>query len=34
MVIDDTKDWYEVRLDNGEPAFIAGFLMSNTRPDG
>ncbi len=33
-VIDDTKDWYEVRLDNGETAFIAGFLMSNTRPDG
>ena len=27
-VIDDTKDWYEVRLDNGETAFIAGFLVS------
>ena len=33
-VIDDSKDWYEVRLDNGERAFIVGFLMSNTRPDG
>ena len=27
-VIDDTKDWYEVRLDNGETAFIADFLVS------
>ncbi|MCY4070550.1 MAG: SH3 domain-containing protein [Chloroflexi bacterium] len=31
-VIDDSKDWYEIRLENGETAFIAGFLMSKTKP--
>ena len=31
-VIDDTSDWYEVRLDDGQTAFIAGFLMSKTPP--
>ena len=31
-VIDDSKDWYEVRLDNGETAFIAGFLVSINKP--
>ena len=32
-VIDDSSDWYEVRLDDGGTAFIAGFLMSKTKPD-
>ncbi len=32
-VIDDSSDWYEVRLDDGQSAFIAGFLMSETPPD-
>lgn len=27
-VIDDSGEWYEIRLDNGEVAFIAGFLAS------
>ncbi|MCY4019036.1 MAG: SH3 domain-containing protein [Chloroflexi bacterium] len=31
-VIDDSKDWYEIRLENGETAYIAGFLMSKTKP--
>ena len=31
-VIDDSQDWYEIRLDSGETAFIAGFLMSLDRP--
>ena len=31
-VIDDSQDWYEIRLENGETAFIAGFLMSKTKP--
>lgn len=31
-VIDDSKDWYEIRLDNGESAFVAGFLMSKNPP--
>ena len=31
-VIDDSKDWYEIRLENGESAFIAGFLMSKNPP--
>ena len=32
MVVDDSSDWYEVRLDDGQTAFIAGFLMSDTPP--
>lgn len=32
-VIDDSGDWFEVRLDAGQTAFIAGFLMSKTPPD-
>lgn len=31
-IIDDSKDWYEVRLDSGGSAFIAGFLMSKNPP--
>ncbi|MCY4070551.1 MAG: SH3 domain-containing protein [Chloroflexi bacterium] len=31
-VIDDSADWYEIRLENGETAFIAGFLASKDRP--
>jgi len=31
-VIDDSKDWYEIRLEDGESAFIAGFLMSKDPP--
>jgi len=27
-VIDDTGDWYEIRLDNGETGFLASFLAS------
>lgn len=27
-VIDDTGEWYEIRFDNGETGFIAGFLAS------
>lgn len=27
-MIDDSRDWYEIRLETGETAFIAGFLMS------
>ena len=33
IVIDDSSDWYEVRLDEGQTAFIAGFLMSKTKPN-
>ncbi len=32
-VIDDSKDWFEIRLDNGGTAYIAGFLMSESEPD-
>ena len=32
-VIDDSSDWYEVRLEGEGTAFIAGFLMSKTPPD-
>lgn len=32
-VVDDSSDWYEVRLDDGRTAFIAGFLMSDTPPN-
>ena len=31
-VVDDSGDWYELRLDDGQTGFIAGFLMSATRP--
>lgn len=31
-VIDDSGDWFELRLDDGQTAFIAGFLMSETPP--
>ena len=31
-VVDDSSDWYEVRLEDGQTAFIAGFLMSDTPP--
>ncbi|MCY4070548.1 MAG: SH3 domain-containing protein [Chloroflexi bacterium] len=31
-VIDDSGGWYEIRLENGETAFIAGFLTSLDRP--
>ncbi|MYD09992.1 MAG: SH3 domain-containing protein [Chloroflexi bacterium] len=27
-IIDDSGEWYEIRLDNGETGFIAGFLAS------
>ena len=33
-VLDDSSDWYEVRLEDGQTAFIAGFLMSKTPPGG
>lgn len=32
-VIDDSGDWYEIQLENGESAFVAGFLASE-RPPG
>ena len=32
-VIDDSGDWFVLRLDDGQTAFIAGFLMSETPPD-
>lgn len=32
-VVDDSADWYEIRLDDGQAAFIAGFLMSKTPPE-
>ena len=32
-VLDDSSDWYELRLDDGSAAFVAGFLMSKTKPD-
>ncbi len=31
-VVDDFGDWYELRLDDGRTGYIAGFLMSETRP--
>ena len=31
-VVDDSDEWYEIQLANGESAFIAGFLTSETRP--
>lgn len=34
MVVDDSSDWYELRLEDGRTAFIAGFLMSKTPPGG
>ncbi len=30
-VSDDSGDWYEIRMENGETAFIAGFLTSKTQ---
>ena len=33
-VVDDSSDWYELRLEDGQTAFIAGFLMSKTPPGG
>ena len=33
-VTDDSADWYEIRMENGEAAFIAGFLASRDRPGG
>ena len=32
-VIDDSADWYEIRLENGGTAYIAGFLMSKNPPN-
>lgn len=32
-VIDDSGEWYEIQLENGESAFIAGFLASENPPD-
>ena len=31
-VVDDSADWFEIRLADGQTAFIAGFLMSKTSP--
>lgn len=31
-VVDDSGDWYELLLDDGRSGYIAGFLMSKTRP--
>ena len=31
-VIDDSGGWYEIKIENGETAFIAGFLTSLYRP--
>ena len=31
-VVDDSGDWYELRLDDERTGYIAGFLMSETRP--
>ena len=31
-VVDDSGDWYELQLDDGETGYIAGFLMSATNP--
>ena len=31
-VVDDSGQWHEIRLEDGETGFIAGFLMSETRP--
>ena len=32
-VLDDSGDWYKIRLPNGEIAYIAGFLAGNSPPD-
>lgn len=32
-VVDDSGDWYELQLEDGRTGYIAGFLMSETRPD-
>ncbi len=31
-VVDDSGEWYEIRLDDGGTGFIAGFLTSKTAP--
>ncbi|MCY3832202.1 MAG: SH3 domain-containing protein [Chloroflexi bacterium] len=31
-VVDDSGDWYELRLEGGATGYIAGFLVSKTRP--
>ena len=31
-VVDDSGDWYELQLDDGRTAYIAGFLMSEAQP--
>lgn len=31
-VLDDSGEWYEIRLPEGQVAYIAGFLVSTTRP--
>ena len=31
-VVDDSSDWYELQLEDGRTGYIAGFLMSETRP--
>ncbi len=31
-VIDDSSEWYEIRLDDGGTGFIAGFLARKTQP--
>ena len=31
-VIDDSGEWYEVQLENGDSAFVAGFLTSEKPP--
>ena len=31
-VLDDSSDWYEIRLEDGGTGYIAGFLASKTRP--
>lgn len=32
-VIDDSGEWFEIELENGESVFIAGFLTSKKPPD-
>ena len=33
MVVDDSSDWYELRLEDERTAYIAGFLMSDRPPN-
>ena len=30
---DDSGDWYEIVLENGETAFVVGYLLSATPPN-